>query len=82
MPYFFGHFSLLSLSKTFGEILGEYYFKAKGHPYSGFYIFHTPGLLAVDLDFVKDVLVKDFEYFHDRGIPLDPDVDPLQGKSN
>jgi cytochrome P450 family 6 len=43
------------------------YFKYKHLPYVGLYCFHRPVLCINDIDLIKDVLVKDFEYFQSRG---------------
>lgn len=50
--------------------------KGKG-PVVGTYWWHTPKLLAVDLDFVKQILVKDFSLFANRGLYFNEVDDPL-----
>lgn len=42
--------------------------KGKGHPFAGIYLFTKPVMLALDLEFVKTILIKDFSYFQDRGL--------------
>ncbi|CAD7079475.1 unnamed protein product [Hermetia illucens] len=39
----------------------------------------TPAVIATDLDFIKDVLIRDFNYFTDRGVPHNEKIDPLTG---
>lgn len=39
-----------------------------------------PTLLVRDADVIKDVLVKEFMSFHDRGFYVNEKVDPLSGK--
>nr|WCC58077.1 cytochrome P450 [Pharsalia antennata] len=51
--------------------------KDRGWKYCGLYIFLTPILLIVDLDLMKNVLTKDFQYFTDRGIYTNEEVDTV-----
>ncbi|CAD7079483.1 unnamed protein product [Hermetia illucens] len=46
-------------------------------PFVGAYMFTTPAVLATDLDFIKDVLIRDFNYFTDHGLPHNEEIDPL-----
>lgn len=36
--------------------------------FCGIYLFTKPSYLIIDLEMVKSILVKDFAYFHDRGM--------------
>lgn len=38
-----------------------------GDPYIGYYFYHRPIALLIDLDLIKNVFIKDFQYFSDRG---------------
>lgn len=49
--------------------------KAKSR-YLGMYSFGTPALLLTDLDLVKTVLVKEFQYFSDRALYYNEKDDP------
>lgn len=51
-------------------------FKDK-HKFCGFYLLQTPRLLLIDLDVIKNVLIKDFHNFGDRGIFHNEENDPL-----
>lgn len=46
-------------------------------PVIGLYIFLSPVVIVSDLDFLKNVFVKDFEYFSDRGLLINERDDPL-----
>lgn len=46
-------------------------------PIAGFYFFTEPALIVTDPDILKQILVKDFEYFCDRGIYVNEKDDPL-----
>ncbi|XP_058459055.1 probable cytochrome P450 6a14 [Malaya genurostris] len=51
--------------------------KGKG-PFGGIFMYTNPAALALDLDFVKNVLVKDFQYFEDRSFYYNEKDDPLE----
>jgi cytochrome P450 family 6 len=36
--------------------------------FCGIYLFTKPSYLIIDLEMIKSILVKDFAYFHDRGV--------------
>lgn len=48
-----------------------------GNKVCGFYLLQAPRLIVIDLDLIKNILIKDFNYFADRGIFHDSDKDPL-----
>ena len=48
-----------------------------GNKVIGWYLMQSPRLLAVDLDLIKNILIKDFNHFSDRGVFNDSEVDPL-----
>jgi cytochrome P450 family 6 len=54
-------------------------FKNKA-PAIGLYFFTSPVLYVMDLEIVKQILVKDFNNFVDRGIYFDGENDPLTGE--
>jgi len=55
--------------------------KLDGYKYGGVFKFGQPMLLIRDPEIVKNVLVKDFNSFHDNDIEMDPDVDPVFGRN-
>jgi len=68
---FFGNFAdCLCFKKAPAYFLKEYY--DKGLPYVGFYILDQPALLICEQELVKNILVKDFNYFADRYATADP----------
>lgn len=48
-------------------------------PFKGFFMFWRPALMLKDLDLVKLIAVKDFDYFISRGFYFDEKNDPLSG---
>lgn len=83
IPATFPKGNLQNLGKTvhFFELAKKFYFemKGKGKPLGGIFLTVRPVGLALDLDFVKTMLVKDFQYFHDRGFYVNERDDPLTG---
>lgn len=53
------------------------YFKNSGHSYGGIFELRTPVLLVCSPDIIKDMMVKNFGTFHDRGLEFDEEWDPL-----
>lgn len=75
----FGNFANLMLQKkSFGETVGDLY-KGTDEPVVGIWSAFRPSLLIRDPDVVRQVLIKDFNTFHDRGIYSDEKRDPLSG---
>jgi hypothetical protein len=65
---------------NFGEHLQQIYEKHSDKPYVGIFSFDKPILLIRDLELVKNILLKDFQYFKDRIISVDEKLDPLSSK--
>ena len=53
------------------------YARSRGHKYLGVFLGRRPILLVSDAEFVKTVMVRDFEYFMDRGMFFDRKLEPL-----
>lgn len=62
----------------FGDAFHRIYQKYKNQgPFAGLYFFINKAILTTDLDLVKDVLIKDFNNFVDRGRYYNEKDDPL-----
>ncbi|EDS26786.1 cytochrome P450 6A1 [Culex quinquefasciatus] len=60
------------------QVIRRCYQQLKGSgPFGGIFFFTSPVALALDLDLVKSVLVKDFQHFHDRSVYYNERDDPL-----
>jgi len=62
---------------TFGEHLQQIYEQHSDKPYVGIFSFDKPILLIRDVELVKNILVKDFQFFIDHIISVDEKIDPL-----
>ena len=69
----------LRFRKSIGLVYDEFYKKLEGQKYGGIYACTKPILVFRDPDIIKNVLVKDFFSFHDRGLFTDEEIDPLSG---
>lgn len=76
--FYYGNSRGLGKTVHVSVFLREMYGKLKGKgPVGGTYWFVQPKLMAVDLDFVKQILVKDFNFFVNRGLYFNEVDDPL-----
>lgn len=75
-----GNFQGVRTNRQMGEIIGDYYHKFKGTgPFAGFYAIQRPAVVLLEKDLIKNVLIKDFNNFSDRGIYYNEKNDPLTG---
>jgi len=64
---FLGNFTAcMTLKKSPAYFLKDLYDQGKGMPYIGFYVLDKPFLLVRDHELIKNILIKDFNYFADR----------------
>ena len=78
IPY--GNFANpLKRKENFGVLLKHYYdsMKSKGWKHGGLFTALTPMYMVVDLDYLKNIMTKDFQHFVDRGVYHNEKDDPL-----
>ncbi|KAJ4429422.1 hypothetical protein ANN_21591 [Periplaneta americana] len=79
---FVGNLKDTVLQKTnIGLFLKKVYDENQDKPYVGIFCFDQPCLVVVDLELVKNILIKDSHIFIDRVVRADEKVDPIMGKS-
>ncbi|KAH8354876.1 hypothetical protein KR093_000180, partial [Drosophila rubida] len=71
-----GAFTKVSSHEVFQRYYNE--FRGKG-PFVGFYFFHRPAAFIMEPFLVKQILIKEFNKFTDRGFFNNPEDDPLSG---
>lgn len=67
---------LVRKERSFGTAIYDIYKQTK-EPFIGIYLFFKPAILIRDAELVKNVLTRDFQYFHDRGVYCNPKSDPM-----
>lgn len=66
------------VEKHLSFLTQEFYNKMKGKgPFGGMHFLLTPVILTLDIEFVKKILIKDFNHFEDRGVYYNDKDDPL-----
>lgn len=75
-PY--GNFKGFGTKQPAATIVQDIYMKLKGKsPFFGIFAFLVPIVVFTDLDFIKQILIKDFNYFVDRVTYFNEKDDPL-----
>lgn len=73
-----GNIEGMGTTRAFGEVMLDCYKDLKGKgPVGGIYLYTEPAAIIMDMDLLRNVLVKDFQYFHDRGMYINEKDDPL-----
>jgi cytochrome P450 family 6 len=78
--FLIGNFKdLVLLRQSFGVSFKKIYDATKKERFVGVYFSYRPALLVNDLKLIKDIMIKDFTSFHDRGVYVDEKNDILSG---
>lgn len=73
----FGNFAKsFSRQKSFNEELVDVY-NGTTEPFLGVYTIFRPILMVRDPKIIKDIFIRDFQFFKHRGIEANTDVDPM-----
>lgn len=74
----YGNFRDVMISKiSLGDLLTKFYNEFPNEAFIGVFVRRTPTLVVQDPEQIRNVLIKDFSAFADRGIPLYEKVEPL-----
>lgn len=76
----FGNLKMYGQREHSSQMFTHFYrqYKAKDSaPFCGMYFVLSPVALAIDLQFIRNVLIKDFNHFEDRGLYYNEEDDPL-----
>ncbi|KAJ9594231.1 hypothetical protein L9F63_014391 [Diploptera punctata] len=74
----FGNLKEVFLQKLYmGTFLERMYLEHKDKPYLGIFAIDKPALVVNDLDLIRNILVKDSQYFIDHNMVADEKSDPL-----
>lgn len=75
----FGNFGAAFMQKLpFNGVIEKLYHQTN-EPYFGTYAMIRPVLVLRDPELVRSVMIRDFQYFTDRGVFIDEERDPLSG---
>lgn len=75
----FGNFGAAFRQKlSFSDVVERLY-RRTSEPFFGTYAMLRPMLVLRDPEIIRSVLIKDFQYFTDRGVYIDEKKDPLSG---
>lgn len=77
----FGSLKGVGTKVTSAEAIDVYYKKYKGKvPVVGIYFFLSPTVLPIDPELLKNIMVRDFSSFHNRGFYYNKEDDPTSAK--
>ncbi|KAG8326346.1 heme binding [Homalodisca vitripennis] len=68
---------VLSLKKSYNDLIYDMYKKYKKEKIVGIFQFSKKSVLIIDRDLLRKVLVKDFEYFDDKSLHYNKELEPL-----
>lgn len=78
---FYGNLIGFRKYRSINDIFQDYYnkYRKSGYPFVGFNFLHKPAALIIDIKLAKNILIKDFANFADRGQFHNERDDPLTG---
>lgn len=77
--FLFGHIKSHFMGKQMMAVIVKKIYDSTSEPFIGFYALLRPILLIRDPKLVRNILIKDFSNFPDRGVYVNEKTDPLSG---
>ncbi|KAJ8687378.1 hypothetical protein QAD02_023172 [Eretmocerus hayati] len=77
LPLMGNTFDIMRGRISLGDYVTEQYKKFKEEPFIGIFARRTPILIVKDPEYIKDILIKDFSSFSDRGVTIYEKIEPL-----
>ncbi|XP_076763525.1 putative cytochrome P450 6a14 [Xylocopa sonorina] len=77
MPVFGNMKNVVLLKTSTSHFVRDIYYEYKDEPMVGIFIWRTPVIILHDPELIKDVLIRDFSKFADRGFPVVEKAEPL-----
>lgn len=77
----FGDMTGIGYSLPITDLLRGIYDRYKNERFLGYWTLFKPAVMIRDPELVKIVFVKDFMTFHDRGVYVNEEEDPLGGEN-
>ncbi|KAG5682993.1 hypothetical protein PVAND_012305 [Polypedilum vanderplanki] len=68
---------MLSMKVSFNEFMADLYKKHKNKKYFGIYFSYRPALVVNDPEIIQQIIIKEFQSFHDRPMPINEENDPI-----
>uniref|UniRef100_A0AAT9UUR2 Cytochrome P450 6PZ12 n=1 Tax=Maconellicoccus hirsutus TaxID=177089 RepID=A0AAT9UUR2_MACHI len=68
---------VMLLRKSLAEVYRDIYNKLEPHRFGGVFTMKKPTFLIRDPELIRDILIKDFAFFSDRGITSDRTNEPM-----
>ncbi|CAB3362063.1 Hypothetical predicted protein [Cloeon dipterum] len=80
-PLFGNMIDAILQKKSFADLFAEQYNQLKPHGFGGIYEFMKPTFIVTSPELLRDIAVKNFDFFHDRRVIVSKDADPLFARS-
>ncbi|XP_065342833.1 uncharacterized protein LOC135941346 [Cloeon dipterum] len=81
VPFFGSMINTVLKTKAFADVFVDNYKQLKPNGFGGIYEFMQPTLVVTSPELIRDMTVKNFDFFHDRRIIVSKDTDPLFARS-
>lgn len=81
LPYFGHTLPVITMRKNYGMVCDDIYKKFKDRSMVGLYNMRRPVLLLREPELIKTVLQTGFTNYHENGLKIDPELDPLLAKN-